>query len=273
MARFAMAAPRTKANFQAMDRHRFRRLADGVLDLVFPPVCLACDGPIAAGDPARLVCGRCRSRLRSLPPPACPRCGAPLLRTGRARGPTCRECQGWPADLRSARSAYLLHPPADRIVHQLKYRGWSALGAFMGQRVATLSLPPDVEREARIVVPVPTTRKRMRSRGYNQAALIARGFARSTGRRLVPLLVRDAARGSQTTLQPAARRANVAGAFHTALGAERRIRDAHLILVDDVLTTGATAVECSRVLVEAGARCVSLVTFARALDARRLTQS
>jgi ComF family protein len=256
-----------------MNRHTLRRLGESILDLVFAPVCLACDGAIAPGAAARLVCGRCRSRLRTLPAPACPRCGAPRLRTGREPGPTCRECHIWPADLRSARSACLLHPPADRIVHQLKYRGWSALGAFMGERMAALALPRDVEREARIVVPVPTTRKRMRTRGYNQAALIAQGFARSTGRRVEPWLLREAARGSQTTLQPAARRANVAGAFHAAHGVERRIRGAHVILVDDVLTTGATAVECSRVLVEAGARCVSLVTFARALDARRLTQS
>jgi ComF family protein len=256
-----------------MDRSTFRRLADNVLDLVFSPVCLACDGAIAPGDDARFVCGRCRSRLRSLPAPACPRCGAPRLRTGRQHGPTCRECGDWPAALRSARSAVLLHPPADRIVHQLKYRGWSALGAFMGERMASLALPADVQQEARIVVPVPTTRKRKRTRGYNQAALIAHGFARCSGREVRALLVRDPGRGSQTTLQPAARRANVAGAFHAARGAERSIPGAHVILVDDVLTTGATAVECTRVLVEAGARCVSLVTFARALDARRLTQS
>lgn len=268
-----MAVPRTPASFHGMDWRILRRLAGGVLDLFFAPVCLACDGAIAPGDPARLVCGRCRSRLRSLPAPACPRCGAPRLRTGREPGPTCRECRAWPAALRSARSACLLHPPADRIVHQLKYRGWSALGAFMGQRMAALALPPDVEREARIVVPVPTTRQRARARGYNQAALIAHGFAQHTGRCVLPLLLRDTAGGSQTTLQPAARRANVAGAFHAAHDAESRVRDAHVILVDDVLTTGATAVECSRVLVEAGARCVSLVTFARALDARRLTQS
>jgi len=158
-------------------------------------------------------------------------------------------------------------------VHQLKYRGWSALGPFMGERMAALALPPDVDGEAHIVVPVPTTRQRERARGYNQASLIAQAFARGTGRQVLPLLARSPGRGSQTTLQPAARRANVAGAFHAADGAERRIRDAHVILVDDVLTTGATAVECSGVLVEAGARCVSLVTFARALDARRLTES
>lgn len=211
--------------------------------------------------------------MKSLPAPHCPRCGAPRLRTGRAQQPLCRECASWPAAIRVARSAVLLHPPADRIVHQLKYRGWRALAGFIGERMARISLPHDVAEEARMVVPVPTTRRRAAERGYNQAQLIARSFARCTGRECRDLLIRGSARGSQTNLQPAARRANVAGAFQAVHGAERTLAGAHILLVDDVLTTGATAGECARVLCGTGARCVSIVTFARALDARRLTQS
>jgi ComF family protein len=242
-----------------------------LLDLVFAPACLGCDGRIATGDPARLVCRRCRARLRPLPAPQCPRCGAPRLRTGRRDEDLCRECRAWPAAIRVARSAVLLHPPADRIVHQLKYRGWRALAGFMADTMACVRLPPDVAREARVVVPVPTTRRRAAERGYNQAALLAAAFARATGRDLQELLLRARSSGSQTNLQPAARRANVAGAFRAAEGAGRTLQGAHVLLVDDVLTTGATAGECARVLVHEGARCVSIFTFARALDARRLT--
>lgn len=248
-----------------------RRLAAALLDIVFAPVCLGCDGPIAPGDPARLVCRRCRSRLRPVPPPLCDRCGAPLLRTARAPGPRCGECIEWPAFVRSARSACILHPPGDRLVHQLKYRGWHALARPLAERMAALSLPPDVEEETRVVVPVPTTPARLRERGYNQAERIAAEYARITGRRLVGALERASAASTQTALQPAARRANVAGAFRPAGEARAAIAGAHCLLVDDVLTTGATAVECARTLVAAGARCVSVVTFARALDARRLT--
>jgi predicted amidophosphoribosyltransferase len=90
-------------------------------------------------------------------------------------------------------------------------------------------------------------------------------------------LVRNGSRGSQTTLQPAARAANVAGAFaigrDPATGAEYDVRGAHVTLIDDVLTTGATAVECALTLTAAGACCVSILTYARALDARRLIQT
>jgi ComF family protein len=246
-------------------------LLASLTDLVLAPICLACAARIAAADDARLVCRRCRSLLRPLPPPHCPRCGAPALRTGREPGPVCSNCQGWPAALRSARSACLLHPPADVLVHQLKYRGWHALADPMAERMAGLRLPPDVAEEATLCVPVPTTRTRLRQRGYNQAELLARAFADRTGREVRPVLERAAGSRSQTALQPLARGANVAGAFRVASGAAAVLRRAHLLLVDDVLTTGATAVECARTLQDAGARCVSLITFARALDARRLS--
>jgi ComF family protein len=242
-----------------------------ILDFLLPPVCLGCEGAILSGDSTRLVCRLCRSRLRPLPHPACPRCGAPALRTGRVAELVCGNCESWPPTLRSARSAFLLHPPADRLVHQLKYQGWHALARVMGEWMAQLALPTDVVLEARLVVPVPASAARMRERGYNQAHLIAEAFASRSGREVAPALVRGRARRSQTTLQPASRRANVAGAFRVNSASEQALRGQHLILIDDVLTTGATAVECTLALIAAGARAVSVVTFARALDARRLT--
>ncbi len=163
-----------------------------------------------------------------------------------------------------------MHPPADRLVHQLKYRGWHALALPMAERMAALRFPDDVHQEARLVIPVPTTSARLRQRGYNQAERLAWHYARMTGRRVFHALERDTGTTTQTVLQPAARTANVAGAFRPARDAASTLAGEHCILVDDVLTTGATAVECTRTLVSAGARCVSIVTFARALDVRRL---
>jgi len=249
------------------------RIAAGLLDLVFAPICLGCDLP-SRGEPSRrLICVRCRARLRAIPPPACPRCGAPVLRTGRSPGPVCRECEDWPAWLRTARSAFLLHPPADRLVHQLKYRGWRALAEPMAEAMAAVHLPFGPEEPAPLVVPVPTTRRRMRERGYNQAELLARGFAARTRRTVLPALERTSAAASQTALQPAARRANVAGSFHVAGDLKAALRGRHLLLVDDVLTTGATTLECGATLVAAGARAISVLTFARALDVRRLLET
>ncbi len=135
------------------------------------------------------------------------------------------------------------------------------------QRVA---LPAELSEEVRVVVPVPTTAERRRARGYNQAELIARAYVARSAFVCVPALDRARASGSQTALQPLARAANVAGAFQLA-DALPKLEGAHILLIDDVLTTGATSAECALMLVDGGARCVSVLTFARALDARRLT--
>jgi predicted amidophosphoribosyltransferase len=130
--------------------------------------------------------------------------------------------------------------------------------------MASVTLPPDVRAEARLVVPVPTTPARLRERGYNQAELLALGLAALSDRSALPALHRGAGSSSQTTLQPVARLANVAGAFQPVHGIEQDLEAEHVLLVDDVLTTGATATACAQALVAAGARCVSVLTFARA---------
>lgn len=257
------------------------KLKNAILDLILAPVCLGCDSLINPGDTARLICRRCRTLIKPLPSPSCKRCGAPVLKTGRTLTDTCPECESWPPIITSARSSCLLHPPADTIVHQLKYRGWHSLARPMAERMTQIDIPCPTDHSPdhspRICIPVPTTRSRKRERGYNQAELLARAYADETQREARDWLTRTGARGTQTTLQPAARAANVAGAF--ALGrdpetkAEYDVRGAHVILIDDVLTTGATAVECAMTLAAAGACCVSILTYARALDARRLIQT
>lgn len=237
------------------------------LDFVFPPVCLGCRGPIALGDSVRLVCRRCRARLRPIPWPRCPRCDLPRG-TGRRLAATCAECDGWPPLLRCVRSAVVLEPPADAIVHALKYDGWEELGRFLGERLARIVLPPDAEREATMVVPVPTTPARLRRRGYNQAEVIARAYAAATGRRCVAALERTRAADTQVALQPADRRANVAGGFAVRGDVPVSLDGTHVILVDDVLTTGATVLAASESLRQAGVRAVTAVTFARALPGR-----
>lgn len=249
---------------------RLRRFLADLGDVVFAPTCLGCHRLIAPADSCRLVCRWCRSRLRPPPPPLCPRCGAPRLVTGRLPAARCLHCRSWPDVVRAARSAYILQPPANHLVHQLKYRGWPALAEPLGQLLAGVRLPADAQAESQLCIPVPTTVARRRERGYNQAELLARAFARATGRRCLNMLERVGAHASQTTLQPAARRANVVGSFRVG-GPSSPIRTQHVLLIDDVLTTGATAVECAMTLARAGARCITIVTFARALDAHRLT--
>lgn len=237
----------------------------GALDLVFAPVCLACEGPIHPSAPERLVCAACWARCRPLPAPRCPRCWNPVD-PGRPASPVCTACAPWPAGLRAIRSAYAIGEVPRALVHALKYGGWSALAAPMAARMAPMALPPDVEEEISVVVPVPTGRARLRERGYNQAALLAGEYAARRGLPHRPdLLVRTRSTASQTSLHPGERRANVARAFTTPAGLAGELRGRHVLLVDDVWTTGATALSCAEALRDAGARAVSVATFARAV--------
>ena len=251
---------------------RTGRLLDAVVDLLLPPICLGCGERIAPGSAVRLVCARCRTRLRAVPSPGCGRCGAPQLATARTADPACAECGEWPPALARARAACVLKPPANALVRALKYEGWHTLADPLAARMAKLVLPEAAAR-ARVCVPVPVSRRRLRERGYNQAELLARAFARRTGRTVVQALDSVERAASQTTLQPVGRRANVAGAFRAHEVRCRALQGRDVILIDDVLTTGATASECARVLGAAGIAHITLITFARALDARRLTSN
>ena len=240
-----------------------KHLWDGALDLVFAPVCVACGAPVDTGEAERLVCRVCWLKCRPLPSPRCARCWAPVA-PDREPSPVCRACDAWPGTLRTVRSAFAMGMVPRRLVHALKYRGWQAAAAPMAARMARVEWPWDVEAEARLVVPVPVGAARRRERGYNQAELLARGFAARTGRTIDPgILVRARETATQTALHPDERRANVARAFAVAAGRAGELSGRHVLLVDDVWTTGATALACAEALLEAGARAASVVTFAR----------
>ncbi len=157
----------------------------------------------------------------------------------------------------------VLEPPADALVHALKYEGWRELAGPLSDRMAPLA-PPAVE----VVVPVPTTPERLRERGYNQALLLAGEVARRRSLPLACALRRKAAGATQVSLRPEERRSNVKGSFAPRLRAVPGIRSRRILLVDDVLTTGATASDATRALAEAGVREIHLLTFARALPYR-----
>jgi len=153
---------------------------------------------------------------------------------------------------------------AGELVHAFKYQGWWRLSDDLGERMARLSWPADVVAERTAVVAVPLSTRRVRERGFNQAALLAGVIAR---RWRIPLwndvLTRTRFAQSQTRLTQDQRLYNVAGAFHVG-GNAVRLRGTHLMLVDDVVTTGATMNACAAALFAAGARVVSYVTFGRA---------
>jgi ComF family protein len=190
----------------------------------------------------------------------------PLPQSAPGTDVTCRLCPDLRPALRAIRSAFVLDGPVRALVHALKYRGWYSLAEPLGTRMASLDWPREVTEEVRLVVPVPLAPGRARERGYNQAALLAREFARARGWVCVEhALERARSSGSQTTLHPGERRANVAGAFRARTEQASRLASEHVIVVDDVWTTGATALACGEAILDAGARAYSVLSFARAL--------
>lgn len=150
----------------------------------------------------------------------------------------------------------------------LKYDGWWQVADAMAERMARLSWPPDVVAERVALLPVPLAASKQRARGYNQAECLARALGRRWGTPVwADVVCRTRATPSQTSLTPGERLANVHGAFACVDGAGAQVAGQHLILVDDVFTTGATLNACARALFDAGARTLSYLTFGRARTA------
>jgi ComF family protein len=240
------------------------QLARGLGNVVFPPACVACRGlveSVAGADGGfRHLCARCVRQIDWVTPPHCTTCGHPFY--GEMEGERqCPHCVGLAPDFREGRTAVLLKGPARALVHELKYHR----GLFVLQDMEEVfRRAPHVLALARgaVLVPVPLHPRKERERSYNQSALLAVVLARAAGggARVVPLLQRTADTVSQTHHDRRARQANLKNAFALARGAAFNPAE-HLVLVDDVFTTGSTLNSCARVLRRAGGVNLDVVTF------------
>lgn len=249
----------------------------GLRDFLFPAACAVCRFPMEEGN-SGLICRICWARAEPLVEPICERCGHPrlsplLLRpetdAEKTKGlPACRWCDRLPPWVRAARSAVRVdRGTGGRIVHALKYQGWKRAAKEMAHRMARLPFPPDVTAERTAVVAVPLGKTRLRERGYNQAGELAAALAAEWR---IPfwegIVERSRNTRSQVRLTPEERARNVAGAFTARANATRQLRGAHVILLDDVITTAATLNAAAAALVAGGARIISYVSFGRAPD-------
>ena len=212
---------------------------------MFPRSCAGC------GSGAWPFCTACASSLVALEPPWCERCGRPAERPVAS----CRDCP--PPSIAVARSAFLFRGPARRAIHRLKFSGWRSVAEALAAAVEATGPPP-----ADAVTWVPLARSRLASRGYDQSRALATALASRLDLPAVALIRRASDTGPQARRSGADRRLALAGAFRHS----GRQVPARVMLVDDVLTTGATADACARVLLRAGAREVGLATAARAFS-------
>lgn len=238
-------------------------LGTAALQLLFPRHCACCDAAMRDLEPG-LVCGACWARVVPLPQPQCARCGHPRPPRG-----SCVVCALLPPYVRALRSyCWVPQAASSGILSALKYEGWPLVADEMAARMLRLGWPADVLRERAALVPVPLAASKQRARGYNQAERLAQRVAAAWG---VPVwldvLGRTRATPSQTALTRGERLANVHRAFVCTNCAPAQITGRHLILVDDVFTTGATLNACAAALFEAGARTLSYLTFGRARTA------
>jgi ComF family protein len=237
--------------------------ARAVLDIALPTLCVACREPVAGEG----VCSACWASLSFIAEPYCPRLGIPFAYDP---GPGLLSMQAIadPPAYRRARAAVRYDDVARTLVHALKYHDRTDLAPSMGRWMARAGR--ELLDEADLLVPVPLHWRRGWSRRFNQAGALAGAIARHSG---VPV-ARDALRRIRPTehqvgLSRAERASNVQGAFQVAKERRAEIHGRRVILVDDVLTSGATTDACARALLRAKARQVDVLVFARVVDAHK----
>lgn len=225
-------------------------LWERALDLVFPPRCVAC---AAFG---LFLCDACLSAAPRADPPRCPLCWMPSDRLEAL----CWQCHDRTFHFEGARCPFVYDGAARRAVHALKYDGVSAVAPAMAAAMAACLR--DWAPALAAVLPVPLAGRRRRSRGYNQSELLAREVARDAGLSVLSgaLVRRRAAPPQARSADEAARRANVAAAFAAE---PSRLPAGGILLIDDVMTSGATLDACAAALRAAGSGPVYALTFAR----------
>lgn len=239
-----------------------RQARSRFLDLLAPPLCPVSNEAVAAPG---FLSATAWAALQFIDDPVCARCGAPF---GHDFGEDsiCARCAADPPDFDRARAAVVYDDASHGLIVSFKHADRTELAPMLAGwliRAGRSLLIPGA-----VIMPTPLHRGRLFSRRYNQAAMLAASVARQTGAVFEPLaLARIRATPPQKSLSPEARQRNVAGAFAVRPAKTGVVAGAHIIIVDDVLTTGATLSACARALKKAGAARVDALVLARVLKA------
>jgi ComF family protein len=242
-----------------------RRAGRSLLDLVLPPHCVACDAVV---DAPGLLCTECFRQTGFITEPFCARCGVPFAAEALG-GPDhlCPGCRTSPPVFRRARAALRYDAQGRRLILPFKHADRTEIAVALAPHM--LRAGATLLREADVLVPVPLHRGRLFHRRYNQAALLAKAVGRLAGCEcLADALRRPRATASLGEKSAAERAAEVADAFAVRRARAARLRGRRVLLIDDVMTSGATANACAKVLLEAGAASVDVLVAARVPDPR-----
>lgn len=240
---------------------RVRRWTEACLNLVYPPVCQICES-----EPASARWGyvgrRCRSQVRRLEPPFCHRCGLPFPGS-LTQAFECANCREVDLAFESVRAAVLAEGVAREIIHRFKYEGGRWFEPWLGRLLVQAATPVLATGGWELLVPVPLHPVKQREREFNQAEVLARHLSRALDRPVRTDLIRRLnPTPTQTKLSREERQANVRRAFRRIPG--QRLNGESVVVVDDVLTTGATTDAVARQLRRMGASRICVWAVARA---------
>jgi ComF family protein len=232
------------------------------LDIALPTLCVACREPVDGEG----VCAKCWARLSFIAPPFCPKLGIPFVYDP-GPGLLSMEAIADPPAYQRARAAVRYDDVARTLVHALKYQDRTDLAPAMGRWMARAGREL---LEADVLIPVPLHWRRGWSRRYNQSGALARSIERQSGVKVISeALRRVRPTQQQIGLSRSQRASNVQGAFKVAADRQSEIQGRRVVLIDDVLTSGATADACARALLRAKAASVDVLVFARVVDTHK----
>lgn len=227
---------------------------DAFCDALFPIdlTCDVCNDELVEEGRFR-ICSRCYGELPFVGDRICLSCGAPIF----GEGDYCMRCQTTPGEYKMCRAPFAYRDSVKTLIYRLKFEKQKFVATTLGAFMAETFINERMDGE--IAVFVPMTEGEKKKRGFNQSELLAEDVAARLNMPLLPALVKKKATGEQKSLDKKERQKNLEGAFECVF---KEVKGRRILLIDDIFTTGATANECARTLVKAGAKEVSVLTAA-----------
>ncbi|MDD5596266.1 MAG: ComF family protein [Candidatus Omnitrophica bacterium] len=238
-----------------------RKVIQGLTDLIYPKKCLACSNKLGYESTDIFICAPCNKAIKKNLPPFCLSCGRHLERISFVKN-ICPDCQRTKLHFDRAFSPCRYEGTIKELIHEFKYKGKDYLGKplskIMADFIREYSLPIDYLDS---IVPVPLHKLKLREREFNQAQLLSNHIAKTFNKEMLEAsLIRKRHTKTQADLERDLRLSNVMDSF--AVVKEEKVRGKNILLVDDVLTTGATCSEAAKTLKNAGAKIVFVLTLA-----------